>query len=324
MPIPLALAAIPAAIAVGGAIGGALSNKKAKTYKPIKYDNVHAPDQGLYQYGGSPGYADAMRSRFQQMGTDYGNRNVLSATSDADYRQGLAGYEQARATQAQSRGQALQNISALSQAAQGTGPSAAVEQMRAGTEDAARNALNVAATQRGGGVGATMAALDSNALAAQRANRDAAIVKQQEMARAQSDLAGSLASLRQGDVAVMQSAQGLASLGLDRQRIDQQQQAMHLQQMGLNDEQQRALLQGELAVNQQQMMGNMAYGSMQMDAAMANQGAQLQSGLAAQGLNANAYESYKNRMNALWGGLISGGAGATGAMIGAAGAPGKP
>lgn len=279
---------------------------------------MNAPDQGLYQYGGSAGYADGMRHRLIGQGQQYGARNALTGTSDADYRQGLADYRTALGQQNQTRAQQQQLAGRLSDAAQGVGPSLAGEQLKAGTEQAALNALNVAATTRGGGAGAALAAQDSNMMGAQRANRDAAMARIQEINDARGQYAGLLSGMRGQDQAAMEAGQGLAQLGMGQQQIGLQQQGLSLQQQGQNDAMVRAMLEGELAVNQGQAQGSQAYGAAQLQAALANQGAQVQSGLAAQGLNANAYDNYQNRMNAIWGGLM----GAGGAM--GAAAMGKP
>lgn len=312
----LPLAAVGAGVAAAGLIGGLLSNKKAKTFQPIKYDKVEAPYQSLYQYGGTPDYANQMRSRLMADGANAAGRNVLRNTSQADYRAGIADYRAGLAAQTQARGQQQQLASQLFAASQGQGPSVAQEQQKAGTEAAALNALNIAATSRGGGAGATISALDSNALAAQRANRDAATLRAQEINDARAQLAGVTDSIRQGDQAAIAAAQGYSRLGLEQQQIGQQQQSLALQQMQQNDALRQALLEAELNVNNAQLQGSMGYGAAALQAAQANQAAQLQAGLAAQGLNANAYESWQQRNNALWGGLISGGGAAGAAALG--------
>jgi hypothetical protein len=194
--------------------------------------------------------------------------------------------------------------------------SAGQQQMKAGTEDAALNALNVAATSRGGAAaGASMAALDANVLGAQRANRDGAILAAQERAQARGELASLTSNIRQGDMQAMDAeqgyarlgqdaarlGQGLSGLGMQQQGIELQQQELELRQMGLNDEQIRAYLQGELAVNRDELQGSMAYGQ-----------ADLQAGLQAQNLNAQLEESARQRKAAFWGGLFNAGAGVAG------------
>lgn len=164
--------------------------------------------------------------------------------------------------------------------------------MSAGVGQAAKNAMNVAATSRGGNyANAAVSAQDANAQAAQRAVQDGGVLRAQESAAAREQLGGVLAGIRSGDFNAMSGAQAQSGLALQQQQQ--------------NDAYQRAMLEGELAINQGQLQGSMAYGD-----------AQLQARLAAQGINANAYEAQKNRSNALWGAVIGGGAGAAGSMLG--------
>jgi DNA-binding transcriptional MerR regulator len=335
MPLPLAVPLIVGgALAAGGVIGSAASGALGKS----KHVNKYGVDRTNYTYGGAPDFAEAMRRRLQASGQDAGKRNVLSGTDATDYRAGIAdyragmgdyrtgleGYQAAQKQQQQARAEQMQQLSALSRAAMPGAESAGQQQMRAGTEDAALNALNVAATGRGGAAaGASMAALDANVLGAQRANRDGAILAVQERAQARGELAGLTSAIRQGDMEAMQAeqgyarlgqdaarlGQGLSGLGMQQQGIELQQQELELRQMGLNDEQIRAYLQSELAVNRDELQGSMAYGQ-----------ADLQAGLQAQQLNAQLEEAARQRKAAFWGGMFKAGAGIAGLGMGGGGA----
>lgn len=273
------LAAAGGAAAIGGLVGGLLTNKKTKGIRPVNVDRSN------YLYGGSEGYADQRRQQLQARGEYARGRDVLGGYDTGDYTSALASSRQAREQQ-----QGL--VRTLQDAVAGRGPSAAELQMNAGTAQAAKNALNVAASARGGNyAGAAAAAQGANAMGAQQAVQDAAVLRAQEQAQARAELGGVLGNIRQAD---LDTAQGSGAMAL-------QQQGLSLEQMRQNDAYEQAQLQGELAINQGQLQGSMGYGD-----------AQLQSGLAAQGLQYNAQEAYRNRMNALWGGLMGAG-GAIGA-----------
>jgi hypothetical protein len=289
MPLPLIAAAIPAAIAVGGAVGGMLSNKKSRTRQPV------AVDKANYTYGGYAGYAGRRRAEFEVEGRAAQGRDVTTGLD-------ASGYQSALAAQGAARTQQQSLASKLAMAADGYGPSVAQQQMQAGVAQSAKNALNVAATARGGNyANAAVAAQDANVQASQRAVQDGVIARIQEQTAARDQLGGVLAGMRSGDFEAMQGANAQNALAL-------QQQGLELDQMRANDAQRLGLIQAELGVNAGEAQSNMAYGD-----------AKLRSGLAAQGINAQAEEAYRQRMSAIWGGLMSGGAAATGSMIGAAG-----
>jgi hypothetical protein len=261
-----------------------LSNKKAKTYNPV------GVNQRNFQYGGSNGErfgwiaendAAARRSAGRDI-VDLGQSNEAMGRAYGALDQSW----QARAQQGQLAAQ-------LQQAANGQGPSLAAMQLQQGQQQAAQNALNVAATSRGGaGAGAALAAQDANMRGAQAVNQQAAQARMQEQIQARGELAGVLGQMRGGDLSAMQG-------GLSAMQAAQGSQGLMLQQNAQNDAAQQYFLNQNAHIRDQQFAGQMGLSQ-----------AELQAALQAQSLTAGSREAQQQRNNALWGGLLSGGAGA--------------
>lgn len=279
MPLPLVIPlAVGAGLAAAGGIGAATSGALGRGSRVSKY----GVDRNSYLLGGSDTYAADRAAGFRSRASLSAGRRFIDQTGTND---ALAGA--ARAREGQDR-----LAFRLNEAVDGRGPSVAEEQMRAGVGAAARNALNVAATSRGGNyAGSAVAAQDANAVSAAEANNAAAQLRAGEQTQARQELANLYASQRSGDVAVAGASQGA--------------QRLELEQAGLNDADYNAMAQNELEYQRAALQGTIAYGQ-----------ADLQSGLQAQNINAQLDEAARQRRAAFWGGLFNAGAGVASMGIG--------
>ncbi len=285
MPLPLAIPLAMGAVGVAGGIANQLFNKSKKV-QPVQIDRAN------YQYGGSPDYFVNRQRDMQQAASMSGTRQAYDYNA-SQQNDAIASANMARDQQARLAGQ-------LSEVVAGRGgPSVAEQQMRAGNAQAAKNALQVAASARGGNyASAAGAAQQQNAMAAQATNQQTGMLRAQEIAQARGELGSLYGQMRAGDVSTGQ----LAISG------QQAQADAAMRQMQINDAKWQAAVGNELAMNNAQMQGGIALGN-----------AQLQAGMAAQGMNAQQSAANKQQWANIFGGLAQGGGGMLGMMAGSGG-----
>lgn len=248
-------------------------------------------------FGGGPQGAAGATAYYQQQGRMVGTANaptIGSQGTDA-YNQQMgqagAGYQNAAAQGSLAQG--MQGIAGeqLFNAAAGNGPSAAQNQLQAGTDAAIRSNMAMANSARGqaGLANAQKDALTQNGMQTQQAANQSAQLRAQEMQSAQSQYAN-YANQQQNQFAQQQL--GFAGLGM--------QGAQGLQGNALAQAQLRA---GQNQLNQTGQLGYEQLGfnaqAEQLQAAMANQ-------QQAYGLN----ESNAKNASSIGGGLISAAGGA--------------
>lgn len=261
MVAPLIIAG--AAAAGAGLIGGAMSGAMGTADKVDPYQ----VDQRAYTWGGSVEEQDIERRRLLALQRAADNRTA----EQADY-SGLAGVNAGR-----------EFLSSEYQAAvRGERPSVAELQLRQAQDANSAQALNLAASARGG-VGAQMAAQrqaqQQNALAQQRTNAQAAQVRAEEQARARGELSV-LYAQQAGETMQQQEFN-------TRMRADQRQ---------ANDARSNALI----GYQQQQQRDIMA-------GTMAAEDARMQAYQDATKTNVDIDEAGRRRKQAFWGGLVGGG-----------------
>lgn len=237
------------------------------------------PDNSKYQFGGqrwvrdptpdnpNAGYyvsgADDRADEYNALGQHYGTRGTFGADyTDAD--QDFARQQEARAKQ-MALGQQYQDV------IDGKAPSVAEMQMRAGQDATAQQALNMAASARGGGgMLAAQQAQQANALGQQAVNRDAGMMRAQETAQARDAYGNLLGNVRQGDLGSMGQRASMA--GSDRDSRVQQQGQSDAMAMGYRqqaDNTRNAQTDRNLSLGQsnQSMYTAMATGQQQAAAA---------------------------------------------------------
>lgn len=187
----------------------------------------------------SPGTAVAPPAAVQYEGTGY---DYGSAMQGADTRGAyLADYsmaDQDRALAGQSREAQLAELERLRATARGEGISAAALQMQQAQEQAAQNAMNIAASARGSSAQALASrdAMRAQALGAQTSARDTAIIRAQEALQAQQAATGLVSGMR-----TQAGQERAASMGQAQFQAQQQQAAR-----GQNDARAMALLQAQI------------------------------------------------------------------------------
>lgn len=185
-------------------------------------------EAGIFQYGGQDYYpqdgeksgAEKRASYYDDLGKYYSNRPDAAAdytTADQDYQR----QQEARGQQL-ALGQQYQDVIA------GKTPSLAEMQMRQGQDATAQQALNMAASARGGGgMLAQQQAINANALGQQRVGQDAAMLRAQETAQARDAYGNLVRDMRGADLGSMgqraDMAQAQAGIGLqsEQQRFGQ-------------------------------------------------------------------------------------------------------
>lgn len=162
--------------------------------------------------------ADDRADEYNALGDHYANRGFIATDyedADADY----ARQQQARGDQ-MALGQQYQDVIS------GKAPSLAEMQMRQGQDDAAKSALNLAASARGGGaLLAQQQAINANALGQQRVGQDAAMLRAQETSQARDAYGNLLNNVRGADLGSMGQRADMANSQADSR----------VQQRGMND-----------------------------------------------------------------------------------------
>lgn len=219
--------------AVGGGIiagvGSWLSQQGGKgggNMKAYKVDPTGG--SGFFQYGGEDydwenggiSGAEKRARRYDQLGAAYAERPDAFAdytTADQDY-----------ARQQEARGQQLALGQQYQDVIAGKTPSLAEMQMRQGQDATAQQALNMAASARGGGgMLAQQQAINANALGQQRVGQDAAMLRAQETAQARDAYGNLVRDMRGADLgsmgqrADMAQAQAGIQLTSEQQRFAQ-------------------------------------------------------------------------------------------------------
>jgi hypothetical protein len=202
------------------------------------------------------------------------------------------------------RGQQQQALGLLSGAAQGTAPSVAQQQLQQGMDAGLRQQAAMAASARGGGGGQLMAQRDAAMQGAQLQQQtagNAAMLRAQEMAQARGQFADMTSGIRAGDQSSQQLAmqQAQAQAGLTQQAMLANQQAglgagianqqAGVQMAGLDDAQQRAMLEATLGINSQTMQGQIEGQRMHTDNILRAQA--IQAGVATGEMQAQAQHS---------------------------------
>lgn len=184
-------------------------------------------EAGRFQYGGQdynpeegPSGAEKRARRYDELGDYYAKR----PDTYADYTQANQDYaQQQEARQRQmALGQQYQDV------IDGKTPSRAEMQLRAGQDATAQQALNMAASARGGGaLLAQQQAVNANALGQQNVNRDAAMLRASEIEAARAGLGSTWNNVRQGDMSArgqsadQAQAQAGIQLSSEQQRYNQ-------------------------------------------------------------------------------------------------------
>ena len=258
-PLIIAGAAAAGAGLLGGAMSGAMGTGD--------HVDPYAVNQGAYTYGGSVEEQELERRRLRalQQGAE------LRSAQQADY-SGLAGVNDRLAFLAGEYEAAIR----------GQRPSVAELQLQQAQDANASQALNLAASARGG-VGAQMAAQrqaqQQNALAQQRTNQQAAQLRADEQARARGE-ASALYTQQAGET-------------MQQQEFNTR---MRAEQTQMNDARSNALL----GYQQQQQRDIMA-------GTMAAEDARRQAYQDATRTNVEIDEAGRKRKQAFWGGLLGGG-----------------
>jgi len=193
-------------------------------------------------------------------------------------------------------------LDTLQTAAEGGAPSVAQQQLATGQASAARDAMSIANSARGGAgnsVAAIRAALRSNAASDQATNAQTATLRASEMAQARGDYGAAMGQKRAQDLGQSSTAygQGLQTgqFGAQqnqfdssmRQKIAEDNANLEAQQRGLN-------LQGQLGYGGQRMqIGAMDMGERDQTAALLNSRDLSERGLAAQQSQADTANTWK-------------------------------
>lgn len=210
--------------AAGGAAESAMAGSSSGGGTGLRLND----EAGRFQYGGQDynpengeiSGAEKRARRYDQLGDYYANR----PDAYADYTQANQDYaQQQEARQRQmALGQQYQDV------IDGKTASRAEMQMRAGQDATAQQALNLAASARGGGsLLANQQAINANALGQQNVNRDAAMLRAQEVEAARQGLGNTWNSVRQGDMSArgqsadQAQAQAGIQLSSEQQRYNQ-------------------------------------------------------------------------------------------------------
>jgi hypothetical protein len=268
------------AAGIGGAIGsGALG----------KVGNVDQPgtSESAFWYGGRENYYNKLRQRLEEQEAGAQNR----ASAQADF--GRADQDYTNAGNARTQQQQL--IDQYGNVVNGTaGPSLAEQQMRAGQTQAGLQAMQMAAATRGGTanqLAAQRSAMQQQAIGLGQVNRNAGLLRAQEVQQARDAQAGLIGAMRQQDY---QSRAGSQQQALGQAGLEMQQRA-------LNDQRSMGLLGAQEQATQASMQGRMAYEQLQQ------QGSEW-----AQGQDAQIDQLNKQRNAQFWGSIL----GAGGALMG--------
>lgn len=260
--------------AAGGAAEGAMggSSGGGTTYKMN-------PDNPDYHYGGQRWVAEPTRrdpragrwvsgaddraDQYNALGQHMGSRDIYDVdytTADQDY----ARQQEARAKQ-MALGQQYQDV------IDGKAPSVAEMQMRAGQDATAQQALNMAASARGGGgMLAAQQAQQANALGQQRVGMEAGMLRAQETAQARDAYGNLLNNVRGGDMSAMGARAGMAQAQTENYREQERQRdamAMGYRQQADNIRQGQRDTNLSLGQSNQSMYTAMATGQQQAAAA---------------------------------------------------------
>jgi hypothetical protein len=280
MVVPIAIGAGMAGAGIAGAVGSGALGKVGGVQQPYV-------DADGYTYGGDPRYYEEFRKRLEQQEKGALKRDAYQA----DFSQADADYANAGLARAQQQ----QLVDQYGAVVAGTaGPSLAEQQMRAGQTQAAAQAMQMAASTRGG----TAAQLAAQRSAQQQATmgqaqvaRDAAMLRAKEVQEARAAQAGLLSTMRQGDYA--------GRAGGQQQAMGQA--GLEAQQRALNDQRAMGLLGAEHNATMGKLQGSMGY-----------QQASQQASEWAQSQNSQIDQQNKQRSAQFWGSLL----GAGGALMG--------
>lgn len=273
----MAMIAVGAGLAAAGLYGAYKSKSLGDTAKVDAYP----VDAAGYEYGGDNQYYYKLRHRLEEQ--------EKAAQARKAYQTDFSQADQDYAQQQQARGQQQAAVDEYGRVINGTaGPSLAEQQMRQGQSQAAQQAMQAAASTRGGTAGllaAQRAAQTQGVLGQQQVAAQAGMLRAQEVQQARDAQAGLLASMRQGD----QSARA----GSQQQALGQA--GIEMQQRALNDQRAMGLLGAQHAATTATMEGTMAY-----------QNANAQMSQWAQGTNAQINLEDKKRGSNFAGSLLGG------------------
>lgn len=210
---------------------------------------------GLFKGGGGPSYQPDRANYDYGSGTagGYGHQQADAARNREGPQVGYGNADESRGLGMSSRDQMGQHVKGMQQWATDASSSVAAQQFRQQSDEAARQAMAVARSGRGGNIAlAQRAGVNAGAQMGQQAAGQAATLRAQEQQWYQGQI---------GQMLAQQRAQDLQAQGLDAQQA-QYQAMLEMQQRQLND--QSALGYDQLA--HQAMMGEMQ-GGMAYDAA---------------------------------------------------------